>query len=276
MTPREIEASYGVHSDIRGGGWLKLKPGQVTDDTTMSLALGQAILEAGEVDPNGIAEAFSQWMSNKPVDIGHTVRRGIVQYRLKGTTQMPPNEYDGGNGACMRTLPIALVTWGSQPPEIQTKSRLHAHITHHNALSDAATECIIDMIHKALEGVSLSHLEAIAWQLVDTHSEFRFDGKHCDNPSGFIVETFQAVMQALTANDNFSEAMIDVVNRGGDADTTGAILGMVAGTLYGLSAIPKEWQEKLDKKVMASCQQQAEALLRLSPGFQHQGLEAMP
>jgi ADP-ribosyl-[dinitrogen reductase] hydrolase len=40
MTPREIRAQYGVHDRVRGGGWLNLKRGSVTDDTTMSLALG--------------------------------------------------------------------------------------------------------------------------------------------------------------------------------------------------------------------------------------------
>ena len=40
MTPREIASHYKVHDTIRGGGWLRLKPGQVTDDTTMALALG--------------------------------------------------------------------------------------------------------------------------------------------------------------------------------------------------------------------------------------------
>ena len=46
LTPREIQAQYGVHEHIVGGGWLRLKPGQITDDTQMSLALGDAILEA--------------------------------------------------------------------------------------------------------------------------------------------------------------------------------------------------------------------------------------
>lgn len=44
MTPAEIRHQYGTHREMRGGGWLRLKPGQVTDDTTMSLALGRAIL----------------------------------------------------------------------------------------------------------------------------------------------------------------------------------------------------------------------------------------
>ncbi|MCK7473978.1 MAG: ADP-ribosylglycohydrolase family protein [Rhodopseudomonas palustris] len=36
MTKGEIAAQYGIHRDIIGGGWLKLKPGQITDDTEMA------------------------------------------------------------------------------------------------------------------------------------------------------------------------------------------------------------------------------------------------
>ena len=51
MTPAEIRHEYGTHQHIIGGGWLKLKAGEITDDTEMSLALGDAILAAGKVDP---------------------------------------------------------------------------------------------------------------------------------------------------------------------------------------------------------------------------------
>jgi ADP-ribosyl-[dinitrogen reductase] hydrolase len=58
---------------------------------------------------------------------------------------------------------------------------------------------------------------------------------------------------------------VDVVNRGGDADTTGAILGMIAGALYGTSSIPKRWLSALDPEVSEACRDQALRLLRLSP-----------
>ena len=106
MTPREIAAQYKVHNKIIGGGWLHLKAGQVTDDTEMSLALGDAILKTGKVDASVIAQSFSDWMARKPVDMGNTVRRGIVRFRQNATTEMPESEHDAGNGACMRTLPI--------------------------------------------------------------------------------------------------------------------------------------------------------------------------
>ena len=112
MTPTEIRAKHKVHDRIIGGGWLYLKPGQVTDDTEMSLALGKALLASGRWDLQGIAEQFLGWMKSKPVDIGATCRRGIRDYMLKGQLSVPYNEWDAGNGAAMRMAPVALYTLG--------------------------------------------------------------------------------------------------------------------------------------------------------------------
>jgi ADP-ribosyl-[dinitrogen reductase] hydrolase len=58
-----------------------------------------------------------------------------------------------------------------------------------------------------------------------------------------------------------------VVNQGGDADTTGAIAGMLAGAHYGIENIPKKWLKKLDRTVLAEVTDLAEKLVRLSPLF---------
>lgn len=267
MTPREIEEHYGSHQTILGGGWLHLRRGQVTDDTEMSLALGRAILEAGgRVDAKTAAEHFSAWMASKPVDIGHTVRRGLADFRRTGTCEMPEHEFDAGNGACMRALPVALATFGVPPEEVRAANRAQAHVTHHNALSDAGTECVIAMVQAALwGGVGSLELPSIAARLVEQHRAFRFDKRRRENPSGFIVETLQAVFQAVFGTNNFEAALIDVVNRGGDADTTGAITGMIAGALYGPEAIPPSWLRRLEKPVREECEAQARALIRLTP-----------
>ncbi len=265
MTPREIQAQYKVHRDIVGAGWLNLKTGAVTDDTQMSLSLGRAILKAGFVDPLTIAQYFSDWMASKPVDIGNTVRRGIVRFRQKGQTQVPLNEYDGGNGACMRTLPIAFCSFGQCDELVGEKARLQSHITHNNPLSDAGTLAVIKMVQLCLSGQgTVLGLKTIANDLVATHPQFCFDRKRQENPSGFIVDTLKAVFQSLFDTDNFEDCLIDVVNRGGDADTTGAIAGMIAGAFYGAPAIPKRWLKKMDQKVLAECEDQARQLIDLS------------
>lgn len=42
--------------------------------------------------------------------------------------------------------------------------------------------------------------------------------------------------------------MTEVVNLGGDTDTSGAILGALAGAHYGVEAIPKRWLEDLQNR----------------------------
>jgi ADP-ribosyl-[dinitrogen reductase] hydrolase len=49
---------------------------------------------------------------------------------------------------------------------------------------------------------------------------------------------------------SFAECLIAIVNQGGDADTTGALAGMLAGTTYGLAFIPTDWMSRLDKRVV--------------------------
>lgn len=264
MTPREIQAVHGTHRHIQGGGWLRLRPGQVTDDTTMALALGASILHAGQVDAQACGAAFDAWMRAKPVDIGNTVRRGILEFRRTGQTEAPLSDHDAGNGACMRVLPVALATLGQPEAEVRAACRRQAHLTHHNPLSDAGTEAIVLMIQAALSGggrsTTLAQIDAFAgaWPL------FAPAGKQVENPSGYIVDSLRAVFQAFIATTCFEDCLVDVVNRGGDADTTGAIAGMLAGAVYGLEQLPQPWVLALEAPSREACITQSAALLQLA------------
>ncbi len=261
MTPREIQARHGVHKDITGGGWLRLKAGQVTDDTTMALALGEAILaQDGQVEPEACARAFDDWMRAKPVDIGNTVRRNLITWRRTGEAKAPYSEHDAGNGAAMRLLPVALVSLGRSLTDIATANAAQAHVTHHNALSDAACECLIALIHAGLLHRPAEALVAID-RLFDTQPVFKLPAKRVENPSGFIVDTMHAVLQTLEDFEDVFPALVDIVNRGGDADTTGAIVGMLVGARHGVDALPKRWVRALDRTTRDRCTYQAEALL---------------
>ncbi len=264
MTPREIQQQYGTHDSICGGGWLRLKAGEVTDDTEMSLALGDAIIAKGGVEATAAAEAFSNWMRGKPVDIGNTVRRGIIHFRATGESAVAVNEYDAGNGACMRSLPIALFCCYAPEEEMCRVSRLQAHTTHNNPVSDAGTETVLRMLARLLKGAEKDALITLVRQLAAEFPQYRFDKKRATNPSGYIVHTLQAVFQAFFEHNDFKSILVDVVNRGGDADTTGAIAGMLAGACYGLHSIPQQWRGRINPKVKATCIQQTHDLLALA------------
>jgi len=263
MTPREIAAQFGVHREIRGGGWLRLRPGAVTDDTTMSLALGEAILGAGgRVEALACAQAFDAWMRGKPVDIGNTVRRNLLHFRRTGEPVAPPSEHDAGNGAAMRVLPVALATFGAPDEEVRAAVRRQAHVTHNNAQSDAAAELLTLLVQDALRGLPLQslyrrriHPFLAAWP------EYTLRPRRRENPSGWVVETLQAVLQSLLDTGSMEACLIDVVNRGGDADTTGAIAGMLSGALHYPSLPPTRWLMALNPDVFAAVRKQARALI---------------
>lgn len=269
MTPGEIRHQHGLHRDLTGGGWLRLKPGQVTDDTTMALALGDAILASGgRVDALAAAQAFDAWMRAKPVDIGNTVRRNLLLFRRSGEAAAPASEHDAGNGAAMRVLPAALATYGRPEAETVAAVRAQGHVTHNNELSDAASETLALMVQDFIAGKGVVEvLHGRAHALGARIPDFAFRGKRCDNPSGYVVDTLRAVFQAFFDTDDFEQCLLDVVNRGGDADTTGAIAGMLAGARYGLAGIPERWLDALDARIRDLCIAQARSLMATSPGF---------
>jgi ADP-ribosyl-[dinitrogen reductase] hydrolase len=263
MTTTEIAAKYGTFRDIIGGGWLRLKPGQVTDDTEMALCIARAIISNQGWSPEAIAKNFAAWLKSRPVDCGDTCRKGIRAYMLHGTLEMPVNEWDAGNGAAMRILPVALF---SLPDEqlLQKYAIEQAHITHNNPVSDAACICLGQLLHMAICGAEKSRLRRHVDGLVARFPTYAFE-PYRGLATGYVVDTLQTVFHWFFRGKNFEDCLVGTVNQGADADTTGAICGMLAGAYYGMDAIPKRWIKKLDVKVIAEIEIVVERLIAASP-----------
>jgi len=261
MTPREIEATYGVHRNIIGGGWLHLKQGRVTDDTEMSLALGDSIIESDGFNINNVGDHFVTWMRSKPVDIGSTVRKGIRDYMLKGITIQAESDMSAGNGAAMRNLPIAiycLKRW----EYFEQMTRMQSHLTHNNKKSDLITLCFGEMTKVLLETGDKLKALGLAHKMIKLNPKFSYS-KYKGESSGYIVDTFKTVMHHFSESNDFEQTLLRVVNQGGDADTNGAIAGMLAGALYGMDSIPSKWLRKIDQKVVKNIKVQTKKLLEL-------------
>ncbi len=265
MQPREIRCQYGVHRDIIGGGWLKLEAGQVTDDTGMALALGRALVQSGGWNANAVADSYVNWLKSKPVDTGNTCRRGIQRYMQDGSLAGPQREGDAGNGAAMRNLPLVLATLNDEDSFVGY-TLAQSRFTHHHPLSDAATLTLGRMLRAIFSGGKIKECRTVVNALLKEHPQFRFT-PYPKRASAYIVDTMQTVLHHFFTTDAFESLLIQTVNQGEDADTTGAIAGMLGGALYGMSSIPKRWLEKLDPKVLSEIKLQTEALLRLAyPG----------
>jgi ADP-ribosyl-[dinitrogen reductase] hydrolase len=263
MTPLEIRAKYGVFSNITGGGWLRLKPGQITDDTEMALCIARAIVRSQGWSLEQIARNFADWLKSRPVDCGDTCRKGIRAYMLHGALEATPNEWDAGNGAAMRILPAALF---SLPDETLLKKYAleQAHLTHNNPVSDAACICLAKMIHLALCGESKKRLRREVDGLIARFPTFSFE-PYRGLATGYVVDTLQTVFHYFFRGRDFEECLVGTINQGGDADTTGAICGMLAGAYYGLEDIPQRWLKKMDKKVVNEIESLTTRLVAASP-----------
>lgn len=64
----------------------------------------------------------------------------------------------------------------------------------------------------------------------------------CRRPTmGFPPALVPSCLYVFFTTENLEDALIEIVNLGGDADTAGAILGAMAGAHFGESAIPVRW-----------------------------------
>ncbi|AEG02127.1 ADP-ribosyl-[dinitrogen reductase] hydrolase [Methylomonas methanica] len=260
MSPKQIQKHYGVHTEIIGGGWLGLEAGQVTDDTQMSLAIGEAILEQQDWNLTAVADKFVNWLESDPPDIGNTCRRGILRYRDSGILQGPPQTDEAGNGACMRNLPVVLATLYSSA-DFEQWTLQQARLTHHNPLSDAATLALGRMAGRLIKGEAVADCKREIDSLIGQFGEFAYQ-PYPGKASGYIVDTLQTVLHYFFNTGDFESCLIATVNQGGDADTTGALAGMLAGAAYGVDTIPQRWLTRLEPDVAQQLRKQTLGLIQ--------------
>jgi ADP-ribosyl-[dinitrogen reductase] hydrolase len=269
MTPNEIQQTYGVLRDIVGGGWLRLSPGQVTDDTQMALCIARSIAARGWCLED-VADRFVEWLRSRPLDVGSTCRRGIRRYMTHATLCGPRLDDDAGNGAVMRVAPVALGSLGNAPLLLKWATE-QAHVTHNHFLSDAACVVTGSLLQAACLGSSKQRLLNLANGFVTEVPNFTFRPyrRLC---SAYVVDTMQTVLHYFFSTRSFEECLIGTVNQGGDADTAGAIVGAVAGSYYGLDAIPERWVRQLPAELVHELRELACRLIAASPRGAGQGI----
>jgi ADP-ribosyl-[dinitrogen reductase] hydrolase len=261
-TPSEIRAQYGVLRKIVGGGWLKLKPGEVTDDTQMSLCIARSLASV-DWSPTDIAERFAAWFKGWPIDVGNTCRRGIARYINHGTVVGPFNEGDAGNGAAMRVAPVALATL-ADGGLLERWAVEQGHITHNHPLSDAACVLIGRLIHMGCTGQPLECMQRAVGSVIARFPTFRFTPFR-GLSTAYVVDTMQTVLHYFLSTNSFEECLVATVNQGGDADTTGAIAGAIAGAFYGPTQLPSHWVARLAPELVSEIRDLSGRLVERSP-----------
>ena len=251
-------------TDIIGGGPFNLKPGEWTDDTSMALCLAQSLLTCQEMNLHDQLDRYIEWwkaghnsVTGECFDIGNTVRKALENFAITDNPHSGSNDpMSAGNGSIMRLAPVPM--FFAHDSLLAGIQAAESSRTTHGA-KDATDACYVysQLITAALHGQSKD--EILSPQAVIPYEQESFSprisaiikgsykGKETVDirGSGYVVQSLEAALWAFWNTNTFEEGSLLAVNLGGDADTTGAVYGQIAGAYYGMKGIPKHWLKKL-------------------------------
>lgn len=224
----------------------------VSDDTQLTLATCEAIVERSCVEPASVASHLSRWFQAGRI-------RGIGSSTLKALRDLAGGthwalagargEFTAGNGAAMRIAPLAFLL---DPADSQHRVVIRdvCRITHHNDEAYAGALAVVLAIRSVTAGKwSQDHtfLHAAVDGLPDSTVRDRMEEllvlklSRSDAASRFGATGVDSVPLALhCAQSIVWEPVQDVLSKtirlGGDTDTIASIAGQLAGTVVGSHA----------------------------------------
>lgn len=276
--PYEFESRRLSSDDspqMLGGGLGDFEPGEWSDDTSMAMAIALVASTGADFTSDdaldAIAENFLRWYDGNPPDVGSQTRAvlGATRRRLdtgeRGTGRVMREESErftdahprsAGNGALMRTAPVALAHLHDRD-RLATAARLVASLTHADDL--AGDSCVLwcEAIRIAvLDGrVDIrAGLDLIPAVRADQWSTWLDDTDDRDpksfTPNGFTVTALQAAAAAIQQTPvpesieclHLQHSLDTAIRIGNDTDTVAAIAGGLLGARWGASAVPWRWR----------------------------------
>lgn len=266
-----------VSVSMIGGGPFGFDPGEWTDDTSMAIAIAETAISGADLRSPAAQDAIVQrWLewARDAKDVGSQTRSVFAKAREAGTAEAAQSAAlahheqhgrSGGNGALMRTAPVALA-FLDDPTALADAAQSIAALTHFD--SDAADACVLWCLairHAVLNG-ELDVRVGLEWlppERRDRWANLITAAEHSDprdfDSNGWVVQAFQAAWSAITTTDvpsndpqsgvfaaqHLQHALEAAVRGGNDTDTVAAIAGGMLGARWGVSAVPIEWQRVL-------------------------------
>ncbi len=252
--------------DVPKGTW--------SEDTSLTLATMDSIIEKHSVNTEDMATKFLEWLKdgkytpvNSVLDVGKTTFKSLTRFesKLRKAEECGGDgEMDNGNGSLIRMLPVAYFSYFKNLSEnkICALVKKISGITHRHELS--LMGCFIYVmlavallnkktIQEAYE--QIQNIEYAKYFSEETIQEYEriLNGKIESlelgeiYSSSYIVYTLEAVIWILLHTNTFNSAVIGAINLGDDTDKIGACVGGLAGILYSLKEVNPRWEKDLIK-----------------------------
>lgn len=268
LSLNQIRAKYG-----RAGIQHPPAPALYTDDTQMSVAVTQALIESGHAELDtlmaGVRHHFIAWKHHPDTPDrapGVTCMRGVNALELGAPWREAGVKGSKGCGACMRVAPIGYY-YQHHPTLLKTVARAQGWLTHRHPASDAACVGAAYAVKLALDATppatwldemqnftfgmdeefaaSLQRVaEALPW--ADTEAALNHIGP--TRGGGWTAEeaVAMALYCALRHPDDYVAAVRLAANITGDSDSVACIAGGIVAARLGPSALPADWLSRLE------------------------------
>jgi ADP-ribosyl-[dinitrogen reductase] hydrolase len=244
--------------------------GQYTDDTQLTLATVEAIVEAGTLDLEAITRSIAGlWKHDSVIGPGGACTRAAHTFLRTGdwkTCGAP--EGQAGNGTAMRTAALGLY-FLREPWRLREAAASVSRITHKDPRSVAGGVAIAQaaLSLASMEDLDPAQLCSDAASAMEPYSPsfaalVRDLPARLDEPESvaltklawaglekpefeqptitpFVIPTVLAALWAvLREHTSWPAAVARAIKLGGDVDTLGAIVGALMGARLGAKAIP--------------------------------------
>ena len=216
---------------------------RITDDTQLTIATCESIIESGLVSPESVANHFVSWFRERRITgIGSSTLKSFTEldagghWALVGAT----GEYSAGNGAAMRIAPLAFLLDPDSDTDRQTIRDI-CRITHRNDEAYIGALAVVRSIRHVTCGNQLDI--GLLSMLVDTIPDSRVRDRLMDvrgglsvpdyamrfASSGYVVDSVPLAILAATQSTDVLSTIQQIVECGGDTDTIASMFGHVFG-----------------------------------------------
>ena len=246
--------------------------GMVSDDTKHTCMAGQALLRA-PADAGAFARSLAWrlrlWLLGLPAGTGRATLRAVVKLWL-GFPPTHSGVRSAGNGPAMRAALLGACLAGDRD-RVRAYVRASTRLTHTDPRAERGALLVaLAAGHGATCGPGGTRAEAFLREVRDAVPDRdpeleRLLGELDEHlrrgapaaeladalglrrrVSGYVYHTVPLALHCwLRQPGDFRRAVEEVIGLGGDADSTGAVGGGVAGATVGAGGTPQEWVEGL-------------------------------
>ncbi len=262
-TEQEVKGMYGaLLGDMIGsrfefdrGPWTKdfelfTRESTWTDDTVMTVAVAEALMDAGvDAGTETIEEACVRSMQKWGRKYPHAGYGGRFAGWLYENDPKPYNSW--GNGSAMR---VSSVGWLYDSIErTREVAQATAKVTHNHPEGIKGAECCAVVIFMGRNGATKDEIRDYVIR------EFGYDLSKGVDELRPLHEMHESCMDALPKalvsffeGESFEDVIRNAVSLGGDTDTIAAIAGAMAESFFGISyELEKECRERVPKDMRA-------------------------